>query len=68
MQDFVKVACLEVAFLKIGFFGILVCNLQTSQVMSTLTSGKNSMVVRFQDLRGVSDASKLRKRADAINR
>ena len=34
LQNFVKLACLEVAFLKIGFFGILVCNLPTSQVMS----------------------------------
>ena len=29
---------LEVAFLKMRFFGILVCNLQTSQVMSTFFS------------------------------
>ena len=34
LQNFVKLAFLEVAFLKIGFFGILVCNLQPSQAMS----------------------------------
>ena len=50
LQNFVKLACLEFAFLKIGFFGILVYDLQTSQVMSKkfsdLTSGKNFMVIR----------------------
>ena len=56
LQNFVKLACLEVAFLKIGFFGIWVCNLQTSQIMSiffcfrasllSMTSSKNCMVIR----------------------
>ena len=31
LQNFVKLAYLEVAFPKIGFFRILVCNLQTFQ-------------------------------------
>ena len=34
-QTFVKLAYLEVAFLKIGIFVILVCNLQTQPGMST---------------------------------
>ena len=34
LQNFVRLACLEIAFLKIGIFGILVCNLQTGPVMS----------------------------------
>ena len=35
---YVKLAYLEVVFLKIGFLGISVCNLQTSQVMSKKNS------------------------------
>ena len=80
LQNFVKLACLEDAFLKIG---ILVCNLQASQIMSkkiliscllSLTSGKNVMVivpVVSEILGGVPpapDAIALSKRADAINR
>ena len=54
MQNFVQLACLEVAFLKLAFFGILVCNLQTRQVMSfffyfvpTPSSGKNVITIPF---------------------
>ena len=38
LPNFVKLACLEVAFPKIGVFGILICNLQNSQVMSKFVS------------------------------
>ena len=34
LQNIVKLACLEVEYPKIGFFRILVCNLQTRPVMS----------------------------------
>ena len=36
LQNFVKLTCLEAAFPKIGFFGILVCNLETGQAMSRI--------------------------------
>ena len=84
LQNFVKLACLEVAFLKIGFFGILICNLQTSQLCQnvfgfrasslSLTSGKNFMFicpVVSEILGGWHHppyASSLAKRADAILR
>ena len=58
ISDFVELACLENAFLKFEFCGILVCYLQTRQVMSksflisclliyTSTSGKDFIVVPF---------------------
>ena len=34
LQNFAKLACLEVAFLNIGIFGILVCNLQAKPDVS----------------------------------
>ena len=68
LQNFVKLACLEVAFLKIGFFGILICNLQMVNnfmvirpVVSEILGGLGTIPIH------PPDASKLSKRADAIN-
>ena len=63
--NFAKLACLEVAFPKIGVFGNLVCNLQTGPIMSiffwfcasslTLISCKNDGHTSgsFRDLRSL---------------
>ena len=37
LQNLVKLACQENAFLKIGIFGILVCNLQTKPNVSKIS-------------------------------
>ena len=53
-----RLVCLEYAFPKVGYFGILFCNLQTIPVMSTNffdflaslwipTSSKNIIVIPF---------------------
>ena len=79
-----KLAILEVEFIKIWIFGILVCNLQTKSDMSKMflilclfwipTSRKNFIVVPFVvfeisgGLNPPSDAIKLSEKVDAINR
>ena len=69
LQNFVKLACLEVAFPKLGIFGILVCNLQTGPVMSKL-HGKNCMVIPFvvpEILGGLEPPLDAIKMPDVIN-
>ena len=73
LQKILKLACLEVAFLKIGFFVILVCNLQSSYVKKISDFEPPNWVWRlvkfhghtlngFRDLRGDGPPRRLSSR------